>query len=77
MTEEERRALGEAWNDGYDTAARCYWHKPRNPFTGQMNDADPADYCVAHGGTGTAEECDANPLPYKDGQPQPCPGGVQ
>ena len=67
-------ALGAAWDRGFETAARCYWHKPRNPFTGEMNDDEPEDYCPAHGGTGTPEDCIANPLPYTDGESQPCPG---
>lgn len=55
--------LGRAWDSGYDTAASCYWHKPRNPYTGEMNDADPNDYCQLHGGTRTVGdfECSANP----------------
>lgn len=68
-------ALGAAWDRGFDTAARCYWSKPRNPFTGEMNDDDPEEYCPAHGGTlADTTECSANPLPYKQGEPQPCPG---
>lgn len=62
--------LGKAWDRGFNTAAHCYWRKPRNPFTGEMNDDDPEDYCPAHGGTGTPEDCNANPLPFG----QPCPG---
>ena len=65
-----RVALGAAWNRGWESAARCYWRKPRNPYTGEMNDADPDDYCPAHGGTGTAEDCLASPGPFG----QPCPG---
>lgn len=64
------KALAVAWDEGYDTAARCYWHKPRNPYSGEMNDDDPSDYCVAHGGTGSPLECDAN---WKPGN-VPCPG---
>lgn len=72
------KALGAAWDRGFDTAARQYWHKPRNPFTGEMNDDDPEDYCPSHGGTAPVgyPDCESNPLPYKDGQPQPCPGHV-
>lgn len=62
---------GTAWDRGYETAARCYWHKPRNPYTGAMNDDDPADYCTTHGGTSTTV-CDADPRPGLD-NPVPCP----
>ena len=72
----EKDALAEAWDRGFETAAQCYWRKPRNPYSGEMNDDDPEDYCPAHGGTGTAADCSANPLPYdhyRDLMPE-CPG---
>lgn len=69
-----QKAQAVAWDRGFETATHTHWHKPRNPYSGEMNDDDPADYCPAHGGTGHPEECDANPLPYKNGEPQPCPG---
>lgn len=65
----DRKNLGRAWDEGFETAARAYWHKPRNPYTGEMNDDDPADYCPAHGGTGHPEDCMANPTTQ-----DACPG---
>lgn len=71
MTPEEiTERLAQAWDDGWRTAAGCYWFKPRNPYSGEMNESDPDDYCPAHGGTGTVMECMANWLPWG----QPCPG---
>lgn len=58
--DDRTRALGEAWDRGYETAAGCYWHKPRNPFTGVLNDDDPDDYCPKHGGVGSEDECSAD-----------------
>lgn len=55
MTEQE--GLAKAWDEGWETAARCYWSKPRNPYSGELNSADPEDYCAAHGGTGAADDC--------------------
>lgn len=55
-----KEELGAAWNAGWESAAHCYWSKPRNPYTGEMNDANPEDYCIAHGGEGTPEDCSAN-----------------
>jgi hypothetical protein len=76
MVMSDTQALADAWDQGWETAARCYWSKPRNPYSGAMNQDDPDDYCSAHGGTGTPEDCNANPLPYdryRDLMP-PCPG---
>jgi hypothetical protein len=53
--------LGEAWDRGWDSGhAQGEWgfsHKPRNPYTGEMND-DADDYCPEHGGTCVPEDCE-------------------
>lgn len=62
------KMLGDAWDKGFDTAACCYWRKPRNPYTGEMNDAAD-DYCSEHGGTAEVDHCehDAHPIePHPD-----------
>lgn len=63
-------ALAEAWEAGHRAGSHTYWHHPRNPYDGRMNDADPDDYCPGHGGTGTVDECSWNPSLGN----QPCPG---
>jgi hypothetical protein len=59
--QEWARALGEAWDRGWDSGhAQGEWghsHKPRNPYTGEMND-DADDYCPEHGGRCAPEVCD-------------------
>lgn len=54
-----------AWDEGFETAARCYWRKPRNPYSDEMND-DVEDYCAAHGGEATSLEC--HDLSHKEEQ---------
>lgn len=64
MSRDERAIAGAAWDSGWNTAASCYWHKPRNPYTGEMND-DAIVYCPEHGGTAKVEVCehDSHPVP--------------
>lgn len=70
LTPAVMEALGHAWDRGWSSGSYRYWSKPRNPYTGQMNDDDAEDYCVSHGGTGTPDDCSASPAPLG----QPCPG---
>lgn len=51
---------GALWDEAMDADPATALHKPRNPFTGELNDADPADYCPAHGGIGAPSECEAH-----------------
>lgn len=57
--------IGAAWDAGWETAAACYWHKPKNPLTGEMND-DANDYCPDHGGIALPEHCNDDSHPVEE-----------
>lgn len=76
MDKMEKEIAGEAWDRGWDTAAACYWHKPRNPFTGELND-DAIFYCPEHGGTATPETCDHNDHPIPEPPECICEGNFR
>jgi hypothetical protein len=59
-----KEVLGQVWDRGWDSAASCYWHKPRNPYTGKMND-DAVLYCPEHGGSASPESCDHESHPTR------------
>lgn len=60
------QALAHAWDRGYATGTEGWGqgHKPRNPYSGEMND-DVYIYCPEHGGHADPDICedDSHPVP--------------